>query len=121
MNPVLSTLHEAMQARALAATGMVPAALRWLRHIEVLDPANAEAGFATGMLHAHQKAWPEAEQASALLTDPHMARLGTTCVVQPLTPFCLPSSYTWNTEVFLVLGQMHSSTLKLAARMGCAE
>ncbi|KAK9826853.1 hypothetical protein WJX81_008126 [Elliptochloris bilobata] len=50
-------------ARALAATGMVPAAMRWLRRVELLDPGNAEAMFAMGMLHAHQQAWPQAEQA----------------------------------------------------------
>lgn len=64
----MDSVHDVVQARALAATGMVPAAMRWLRHIEILDPANAEAVFATGMLHVHQKAWPEAEQARVSCT-----------------------------------------------------
>ena len=64
----IDSVHDAVQARALAATGMVPAAMRWLRHIKMLDPANAEAVFATGMLHVHQQAWPEAEQASVFCT-----------------------------------------------------
>ena len=50
------------QARALAATGMVPAAMRYLQHATSLDPENAEACFAVAMLHTHMKAWPEAEQ-----------------------------------------------------------
>jgi len=51
------------QARALAATGMLPGALRWLAAAERLDPRSAEARFSAGMLHAHMRAWPEAEQA----------------------------------------------------------
>jgi len=51
------------QARALAATGMLPGALRWLAAAELLDPRSADARFGAGMLHAHMRAWPEAEQA----------------------------------------------------------
>lgn len=79
-----------MQARALAATGMVPAAMRWLRHIEILDPANAEAVFATGMLHVHQQAWPEAEQVRVFLAIHAQAADMHSAGIQPFL-VCLPS------------------------------